>query len=32
MGRFFRKGQVFTIPNLISLFRLLLIPVILWTK
>ena len=30
MGRFFRKGQVFTIPNLISLFRLLLIPVILW--
>ncbi len=30
MGRFFRKGQVFTIPNLISLIRLLLIPVILW--
>lgn len=30
MSRFFRKGQVFTIPNLLSLFRLLLIPVILW--
>ena len=26
----FRKGQVFTIPNLMSLFRILLVPFLIW--
>ncbi len=30
MRHLFRKGQILTIPNLISLFRLLLVPLILW--
>lgn len=30
MHRLFRKEQVFTIPNLLSLLRLLMIPVIIW--
>ena len=30
MNRLFNKKQILTIPNLLSLFRLLLIPVILW--
>lgn len=30
MRHFFRKGQVLTIPNLLSLVRLLLIPLIIW--
>ncbi len=30
MKKLFRKGQVFTIPNLLSFIRLLLIPLILW--
>lgn len=27
---FFQKGKVFTIPNFMSLFRILLVPVIVW--
>lgn len=27
----FRKGQVFTIPNLMSLFRIILVPFIIWS-
>lgn len=30
MNRIFNKKQILTIPNLLSLFRLLLIPVIIW--
>lgn len=30
MHQLFRKGQILTIPNLMSLFRLLLVPVIVW--
>ena len=30
MHQLFRKGQILTIPNLLSLFRLLLVPVIVW--
>lgn len=30
MHRLFRREQILTIPNLLSLFRLLLIPVIIW--
>ena len=28
--QFFQKGKVFTIPNFMSLFRILLVPVIIW--
>ena len=30
MAKIFTKKQIFTIPNLLSLFRILLIPIILW--
>ena len=30
MHRLFRREQILTIPNLLSLFRLLLIPAIIW--
>ena len=30
MHRIFKKNQILTIPNLLSLFRLVLIPVIVW--
>ena len=30
MRRFFKKNQILTIPNLMSVFRILLIPVIVW--
>lgn len=30
MNRIFNKKQILTVPNLLSLFRLLLIPVIIW--
>ena len=30
MRRFFKKNQIFTIPNLLSVVRLALIPVIVW--
>lgn len=30
MHRIFKKNEILTIPNLLSLFRLLLIPVIIW--
>lgn len=30
MLELFRKGKIFTIPNLMSFFRLLLVPVIVW--
>lgn len=28
--KIFRKGEIFTIPNLLSTFRIVLIPIILW--
>ncbi len=31
MHRLFKKEQILTIPNLLSLFRLILIPFIIWT-
>lgn len=31
MFELFRKGKVFTIPNLMSFFRILLVPVIIWS-
>lgn len=30
MNRIFKKDEIFTIPNLLSIFRLALIPVIIW--
>ena len=30
MRELFRKNQILTIPNLLSLVRLLLIPIIVW--
>ena len=30
MRRIFKRSQILTLPNLLSLFRLLLIPVIVW--
>lgn len=30
MSQIFKKGKVFTIPNILSIFRILLIPVIVW--
>ena len=31
MFELFRKGKIFTIPNLLSFFRILLVPVIIWS-
>lgn len=31
MFELFRKGKIFTIPNLMSFFRILLVPVIIWS-
>ena len=30
MHRIFKKDQIFTVPNLLSMVRLLLIPLIVW--
>lgn len=30
MHQLFRKGQILTIPNILSFFRLILVPVIIW--
>ena len=30
MNKIFQKDKIFTIPNLLSLLRLLMIPVIVW--